>query len=1131
MQRPVSKLAALALIALGGAMLVSSTAAAQQAAENAGVANWVIESRLEEVEDDEELSEETRTLLVGLYRKALGYIEAARASSAAADAFLLAREAAPEQTNNARDQLEAMQADSDAFAPDLPAEASARDLDRAIDQLRTSNAAASAKLSEFEQQLSAEVNRPGVARQRIVKVTALAEGLSRELRLPAPAGELPLIREARSWIAKTHLAELAAETRMLEEELASRPMRMNLLRAERDTVALSVRRMEQRFELLEARLREKRRSETERLIAEASDAAMVEGLERPLLAELIQRNRDLSEELTALNDSLAQTEAAAVASTGKRKQIQNSFQSAKKRVGVAGLSQTLGQILHEQRRDLPDLSRYQRQRSEREETVTRAGLRDIKLESELHDSQDLSSFVQGLLADLTAAEREGLEEPVRKLVNIRRALLERTTKSNTKYLRALGELDFEESQLMATASEFDAYLAERLLWVRSRDAVGLDSLAALPGEAIVLFDPHPWVEAVKLLGRRLVSSPLPGLALLIALPLMLFSSRLRASLLETGVQAGDPITSSLTGTLQALAYTLVLGLPWPILSLAIGFELSRALEASEEVKAIGHALMEITPALFFVRTLRAVCVPGGLAEAHFKWSEANVIAQRRQLLELSLTFFIPAFIAMYAYHRSPSDYGGEIGRFTFLISSLGLARFIIEVLRPGHSIVEELQHSAGEETRRLRWFVLLLVSAIPIGLFVAAFAGYLYSATTLMDNVIASLWLAWALVMTHALVERWLLLMKQRAWVRALKESQEADRLAVEKQGEAAGEVAPIPTEEPLDMASVDSDTRKLLNVALAIVAFLFMSAIWSSVLPALALLRQVILWESIADVGGETKVTVVTLADFGMALFYAFTTLIAARSLPSLVEAVLRQRGKADAGSRLAYATLARYLIVILGVALVGASVGFNWSTIQWLVAALGVGIGFGLQDIVANFISGLIILIERPIRVGDIVTVGDVTGVVSRLRIRATTVTTWDRQELLVPNREFVATRVLNWSLTDEISRMVMKVGVEYGSDLRKTMELIQQTIEKDERVLADPRPLITFDEFADNSLNITARAFVGSLGVRLEVMSDLNLAINETLTEAGIVVAFPQRDVHLDSASTLDVRVTHERVEESK
>ena len=221
----------------------------------------------------------------------------------------------------------------------------------------------------------------------------------------------------------------------------------------------------------------------------------------------------------------------------------------------------------------------------------------------------------------------------------------------------------------------------------------------------------------------------------------------------------------------------------------------------------------------------------------------------------------------------------------------------------------------------------------------------------------------------------------------------------------------------------------------------------------------------------------------------------------------------------------------IVYGVTLVGASVGFNWSTIQWLVAALGVGIGFGLQDIVANFISGLIILVERPIRVGDIVTVGDVTGVVSRLRIRATTVTTWDRQELLVPNREFVATRVLNWSLTDEISRMVMKVGVEYGSDLRRTMELIQQTIEKDERVLADPRPLITFDEFADNSLNITARAFVGSLGVRLEVMSDLNLAINETLTEAGIVVAFPQRDVHLDSASTLDVRVTHERVEESK
>jgi potassium efflux system protein len=220
----------------------------------------------------------------------------------------------------------------------------------------------------------------------------------------------------------------------------------------------------------------------------------------------------------------------------------------------------------------------------------------------------------------------------------------------------------------------------------------------------------------------------------------------------------------------------------------------------------------------------------------------------------------------------------------------------------------------------------------------------------------------------------------------------------------------------------------------------------------------------------------------------------------------------------------------VIVGVMLTAQRIGFDWSKIQWLVAALGVGIGFGLQDIVANFISGIIILVERPIRVGDIVTVGDVSGVVSRLQIRATTVTNWDRQELLVPNREFVTMPVLNWSLSDEVIRLVLNVGVEYGSDLRKSMELLKQVVEEDPRVLEDPKPLITFEGFGDNSLNLTARAFIASLANRRETISDLNLAINDKLNEAGIVVAFPQRDVHLDTASTLDVRVTHERAEES-
>ncbi len=179
-----------------------------------------------------------------------------------------------------------------------------------------------------------------------------------------------------------------------------------------------------------------------------------------------------------------------------------------------------------------------------------------------------------------------------------------------------------------------------------------------------------------------------------------------------------------------------------------------------------------------------------------------------------------------------------------------------------------------------------------------------------------------------------------------------------------------------------------------------------------------------------------------------------------------------------------------------------------------MSVGIGFGLQEIVANFISGLILLFERPIRVGDVITIGDATGVVTRIRIRATTVRDWDRKELVVPNKEFITGRLLNWTLSDPVTRLVVNVGVAYGSDVEKAMKIMREVAEQNPQVLDDPEPFVTFEQFADSSLTLTLRAWVGSLSDRLPVRTELHQAINDKFNAAGIVIAFPQQDVHVYS-----------------
>ena len=177
-----------------------------------------------------------------------------------------------------------------------------------------------------------------------------------------------------------------------------------------------------------------------------------------------------------------------------------------------------------------------------------------------------------------------------------------------------------------------------------------------------------------------------------------------------------------------------------------------------------------------------------------------------------------------------------------------------------------------------------------------------------------------------------------------------------------------------------------------------------------------------------------VTLADVGLAAIIACVTFVAARNAPGLIEISILRRLPLDNSVRYAITTLASYAIVLVGVIVGCNTIGLRWSQIQWLATALTFGLAFGLQEMFANFVAGLIILFERPVRVGDIVTVDDTTGIVSRIRIRATTITNWDRKEYIVPNKEFITGKLLNWTLSDQVNRIVINVGIAYGSNTKR-------------------------------------------------------------------------------------------------
>ena len=311
----------------------------------------------------------------------------------------------------------------------------------------------------------------------------------------------------------------------------------------------------------------------------------------------------------------------------------------------------------------------------------------------------------------------------------------------------------------------------------------------------------------------------------------------------------------------------------------------------------------------------------------------------------------------------------------------------------------------------------------------------------------------------------------------------------------------------------------------MAIAALVGLWLVWGEVLPALHIFKEVTLWSYSVTTNGQAMIVPVTLAEAGLTILIGMITLTATLHLPAVLKIALFQHLRMGPGGQYTAITLTRYSIGGIGVMVIADILGFSWSQIQWLVAALGVGIGFGLQEIVANFISGLIILFERPIRVGDVVTVGATDGMVTRIRIRATTIRDFDGKELLVPNKEFISGHLLNWSLSDPVIRILIPVGVAYGSDVQEAMRLMLQAAQENPLILGTPSPVVTFDSFGDNSLLLTLRCFIDSVDNRVAAKSALHLAIDQKFREAEITMAFPQRDVHLDATKPLAIRVVRD------
>ena len=1106
----------------------------------------MLESRIAETEASKDLDEANKSILLDLYRKSISLIEQRQGFEDATVKFVQARESAPDQTAELRDEIDKLESRPPPKLPDSLSRKPLPELEQQLLSEKADQTSLGANLAEWETRLDTQTQRAPQARSRLKEARKRQLEITSELQSPVPDSQPPRITETRRWALQLEARALAAEIEMLDQELLSQPMRLELIGARRDRALIEFNRQQAYVKLLESLVVDRRRSEAESAQQATEETERQAFGKHPLVQDLARRNSELGKQLNQLALKLEEITRNANHASSEAKRVRENFRLARQKLEIAGLSEALGQALLEQRRGMPDSSDFKAAEKKRQQQVVEASLRQIRHQQERAKLRDVNAYTDELMSSLSKTWQLLLRDEVLKLAESRRDLLDKAIATDDTYLQALGELDLAQRELAEAITAYDNYLDERLLWVRTGEPPSWQMLDSIASRLAVFLDPEHFKELYRTL---LFPEKFPWILLLgLALFGLLMSrrSRLRASLERSGRNVGQMRHDRYIATVRALLLTLLLALPWPVLFTSLGLHLQLAHESvlaalhieldhtvawsGQFVPAIGAAFYQIALYLFYFIAFRIFCEPGGLAVAHFRWNPAETQQLRKETRRLMSVFLPTAFVLIAAVSFDPAALAGGLSRLFFVIVLLSLAWFFGRILAPRSGVLREFY--ASRTNSPLSWFRYLWLAlglSLPIMLAILAVLGYVYTAVQFGTRLVDSLWLLVAIILIHQLLVRWVLLTERRLVFKDALERHRAQRAARETSQEAdtasAENTLLAADETGGDYVALSANSKKLINTALSVVAAFGLWAIWSTVMPAFRILNDISLWSYSATVDGAEQLLPVTLGDALLGLLIVVFGMIAARQLPSLIEIVLLTRLDITAGGRYAVSKLTQYTIIAVGIVMVFSVLGGSWSQIQWLVAALGVGIGFGLQEIVANFICGLILLFERPIRIGDVVTVGETSGVVTRIRIRSTTIRNWDQQELIVPNKEFITGRLLNWTLSDPMARIVARVGIAYGSDVALAMKLVREAVAEHERVLKDPEPLVTFEDFGDSALVIALRCYIESMDYRLQTHSELNEAINRKFADAGIVIAFPQRDIHLDTSRPLDIRLHRE------
>ena len=727
---------------------------------------------------------------------------------------------------------------------------------------------------------------------------------------------------------------------------------------------------------------------------------------------------------------------------------------------------------------------------------------------------DIDAYISKIEQDENKSFTPAEKAQLTNLLTERRKVASDLIKSLNNQLNLAISLELTQQQITQISDQIQSKLDQQSFWVKSNNPINLDWIKKLPMSLKAQLD-----GIGKKIGFPTNFDNLPYLLTYVFILFVIgglifkFKESIKHRLSVINGEINTLRSDSQWHTPLALFYTALLSLSGTLWFLAacqlLGFFLVKNPQEFWEWS------LSMAGYWWFFSFVLAILRPNGILVRHFGFAKESAASLQDVTKRIIVSVVLLLNTSIFSNVMDTGLANDVLGEINTIVALL----FCIVIIAPRFVRTEKSLNSSvtDQRDRTLLKIMRVLLQLVPVILIALVALGYYYTALNLITHIINTYiaWVVWSLV-RHT-IYRGITVASRRLAYRRLQEKRQQKQQDSSDTSASDDVVVITEQEEGLALNEVRSQLLRFADLFIWTALFAIFYYVWSDLVTVVSYLRDITLWQQTSTTEAGVVTETISLFNLIVALIIVVITYILVRNIPGILEVLIFSRVKLSPGTPYTITKLLTYILVAVGGAWAFSTLGMSWSKLQWLFAALSVGLGFGVQEIFANFVSGIILLFERPIRVGDTVTINGVTGTVAKFRIRAITMIDPDRKEVIVPNKSFVTGQVINWALSNTVTRLVVSVGVAYGSDLDLVKRLLLQAAHEQPSVLKDPEPRALFLTFGASTLDHELRVYVGQVSERNDTLDALNRRVNELFAENNIDIAFNQLDIFIKNKDT--------------